>query len=145
MTVLVGFDGSEAAARALDRAAAEAGAAHERLVVLAVLEMPLDPRDPPQFGTVGDGTPETGPYAPPPPIVAILDDARERLAGTGVTAEYSWAPGAPARLIATTAEQVGARMIVVGHHHHGLLGRLIGADVAGDVRRSAECEVVVVE
>ena len=145
MTVLVGFDDSDAAARALERAAAEAGRSHERLVVLAVLEMPLDPRDPPQYGTAGDGTPDRGPFQAPPAITAVLDDARARLAGSGVTAEYAWAPGEPARLIASTAEQVGARMIVVGHHHHGFLSRLIGGDVAADVQRDAACEVVVVD
>src|SRR6202007_2043833 len=86
--------------RALEHAAAQAGATHRRLVVLAVLEMPLDPRDPRQFGTAGDGTPPSGPYETPPQIAAILADARTRLEGTGVSADYVWAPGGPARLLA---------------------------------------------
>ena len=51
MAILVGYDDSEASARALERAAAQAREHQQRLVVLAVLELPLDPRDPHQFGT----------------------------------------------------------------------------------------------
>ena len=145
MAILVGYDESDAAVRALEHAAARAAAAHRRLVVLAVLEMPLDPNDPPQFGTAGDGTPYLGPYETPPPIAAILEDARARLDGTGVSADYVWAPGDPARLIVDAAAQRRATTIVVGHHHHGMLARLFGSDVAAEVERLADCEVVVVD
>src|SRR5690606_7306433 len=93
MTVLVGYDESDASARALERAADEARRGGERLVVLAVLELPLDPRDPRQFGTAGDGTPETGPFPEPPAITELLAGARSRLDGSGVRADYVWAPG----------------------------------------------------
>jgi len=145
MTVLVGYDDSDAAARALARAAVEARAKAAPLVVLAVLELPLDPRDAHQFGTAGDGTPLTGPFPEPPQITEILATARTQLQDSGVRAEYVWAPGEPARLIVDVARERGAGMIVVGSHHHSLLGRLFGTDVAADVQRHAECEVVVVE
>jgi nucleotide-binding universal stress UspA family protein len=145
MSILVGYDDSDASGRALDRAADEARRTGQELVVLAVLEMPLDPRDPHQFGTAGDSTPITGPFEEPPAITEILDRARARLDGTGVKAEYFWAPGEPARLIVDSAEGRGASTIVVGHHHHGMLGRLFGTDVAADVQRNAGCEVIVVE
>ena len=145
MAILVGYDDSDASVRALDRAAERARQASQRLIVLAVLELPLDPRDPHQFGTAGDGTPITGPFAEPPAISEILDKARDRLEGTGVVVEYVWAPGEPARLIVDTAQGRGAQTIVVGHHHHGMLGRLFGTDVAADVERNASCEVVVVD
>ncbi len=99
MAILVGYDDSDASARALERAAAQARERQQRLVVLAVLEMPLDPRDPHQFGTAGDSTPLTGPFPEPPEITDILADARSKLEGTGVMADYVWAPGEPARLI----------------------------------------------
>jgi len=145
MTVLVGYDESEASERALARAAEEARHRNARLVVLAVLELPLDPRDPHQFGTAGDSTPLTGPFPEPPQITEILESARRRLEGTGVTADYAWAPGEPARLIVDVAEEHKASTIVVGTHHHSMLGRLFGTDVAADVQRHADCEVVVVE
>ena len=145
MSILVGYDESDASARALERAADEALSRSQRLIVLAVLELPLDPRDPHQFGTAGDGTPITGPFAEPPPITDLFADVRKRLEGTGVTADYVWAPGEPARLIVDIAKDRGASTIVVGHHHHSMLGRLFGTDVAADVQREASCEVIVVD
>jgi nucleotide-binding universal stress UspA family protein len=145
MSIVVGYDRSDAAVRALERAAAEAREAHVRLIVLAVLELPLDPRDPHQFGTAGDGTPITGPFPEPPEITETLDDARSRLEQAGVAAEYVWAPGEPARLIVDIAGERRASAIVVGHHHHGMLGRLFGTDVAADVEREADCTVIVVD
>jgi len=145
VSILVGYDESDASARALERAADEALSKSQRLIVLAVLELPLDPRDPHQFGTAGDGTPITGPFAEPPPITDLFADAQRRLEGTGVTADYVWAPGEPARLIVDIAKDRGASTIVVGHHHHSMLGRLFGTDVAADVQREASCEVIVVD
>jgi nucleotide-binding universal stress UspA family protein len=145
MTVLVGYDDSEAAARALARATVEARSRSAPLVVLAVLELPLDPRDAHQFGTAGDGTPVTGPFPEPPEITEILATARTQIEGAGVRADYVWAPGEPARLIVDVARERGADAIVVGHHHHSMLGRLFGTDVAADVQRHAECEVLVVD
>ncbi|HET6689264.1 MAG TPA: universal stress protein [Miltoncostaeaceae bacterium] len=145
MSILVGYDRSDASVRALERAAAEAREAHARLVVLAVLEMPLDPRDPRQFGTAGDGTPITGGFTAPPEITETLEDARSRLEHAGVAADYVWAPGEPARLIVDVAQERRAGAIVVGRHHHGMLGRLFGSDVAADVEREADCTVIVVD
>ncbi len=144
MTVVVGYDGSDGSERALSRAAVEAREHHERLVVLAVFEMPLDPRDPRNFGTPAD-EPRDGPLHAPPEVVEALDMAEERLGGAGVSVHYIWAPGEPANLIVNTARERKARLIVVGTHHHGFLSRVFGADVAGDVRREADCEVLVVE
>lgn len=145
MSIVVGYDRSEASVRALERAADEAREHHARLIVLAVLEMPLDPRDPRQFGTAGDGTPITGGFTPPPEITETLDDARERLEHAGVAADYVWAPGEPARLLVDVAKERKAKAIVVGHHHHGMLGKLFGGDVAADVQREADCAVIVVD
>ena len=52
--ILVGFDDSDAARRALDRAIAEARERNARLVVLSVFEMPLDPQVDRFFGTLDD-------------------------------------------------------------------------------------------
>ena len=38
-----------------------------------------------------------------------------------------------------------ATAIVVGRHHHGMLGRLFGSDVAADVERDADRAVIVVD
>ena len=52
--VLVGFDDSAAARRALERGIAEARARSTRLVVLSVFEVPLDPQVDRFYGTLDD-------------------------------------------------------------------------------------------
>jgi len=146
MTVVVGYDGSDGSGRALVRAADEAHAHHEPLVVLAVFELPLDPGDPRNFGTPAN-EPRDGPLHAPPQVVEALDKARREMTSShaNVSADYLWAPGEPANLIVETARERKARLIVVGTHHHGFLSRVFGADVVADVRREADCEVLVVE
>jgi nucleotide-binding universal stress UspA family protein len=144
MTVIVGYDASDGSERALARAVEEARGHQEPLVVLAVYELPLDPRDPRNFGTPAT-EPAGGPLHAPPDVVEVLDKARRELTHLGVGAEYLWAPGEPANLIVDTARERTARLIVVGAHHHGFFSRVFGADVAADVRREADCEVLVVE
>lgn len=144
-TILVGYDDSEQAHRALDRAIEEAKARHGHVTVLAVYEMPVDPRAPRAFGTEGDGTPLRGPFVPPPDVQAVLDTARERLEQAGVRGDYAWAPGEPGQLIVDVAKERSADLIVVGAHHHTFLDRLFGNDVARDVAKHAGCEVLIAE
>lgn len=144
-TILVGYDDSDSSRRALDRAVEEARSRHARLLVLAVLELPIDPNAPRAFGTMGDGAPVSGPYPEPPEITDVLDAARAHLDGTGVPAEYHWAPGEPAGLILSVAAERKVDLVVVGHHHHGFLSRMFGGDVAAEVQRHSGSEVIVVD
>jgi nucleotide-binding universal stress UspA family protein len=144
-TILVGFDDTGPSRAALARAAHEATTAHGELLVLAVLELPVDPLAPRAFGTAGDGEPLTGPFPEPPEITRVLEAAREALEGTGTRARYVWAPGDPAEIIIGAAKAHEADLIVLGEPHHGLLARLLGADVAADLRRQAGCEVLIAE
>jgi nucleotide-binding universal stress UspA family protein len=142
--ILVGYDGSSSANRALDRAITEARESHARITVLSVAEMPLDPDSPRYYGTLDDISPdEGGPFSPPPDVVAHLEDAREILAGAGIRADLTWAAGEPGHEIVETAKRVNARTIVLGEHHHGLLSKLFGGDVDGEVQREAGCSVIL--
>jgi hypothetical protein len=52
-----------------------------------------------------------------------------------------WTPS-----LATKAERWLHRRrssIVLGEHHHGLLGNLFGADVDAEVQREAGCDVIL--
>lgn len=142
--ILVGYDDSENARRALDRAVEEAHARPSRVTVLAVVEMPLNPDAPRNFGTLGDISEREGrPLEAPPAIVSQLEIARDRLAEAGLDAELRWAAGEPGRAIVDAARATKADVIVLGEHHHGFLSGLFGSDVAAEVRREAGCDVIV--
>ncbi len=144
-TIVVGFDASDAASRALDRAIDEARASQGQLVVVAVDEMPLNPEGPQNFGTLDDSPARMIPLVQPDELEPILSAARDRVEAAGVSADYLWAAGEPTEEILGAARERKADVIVLGAHHHGFFGRLFGADVAGGIRREADCDVLVVE
>jgi nucleotide-binding universal stress UspA family protein len=144
-TFVVGFDASEAASRALDRAIEEAREAHGRVVVVTVDEMPLNPEGPQNFGSLDDNPVDMIPLVEPPELEPLLAAARARVDAAGIPADYLWAAGEPAGEILAVAREQKADAIVLGAHHHGLFGRLLGQDVAAGVRREADCDVLVVE
>src|SRR5262245_9293962 len=142
--ILVGYDGSDGGKRALDRAIAEAHESRGRITVLSVSNMPLDLDVPRNFGTLGDISAREGEaLQAPPEVVAHLTEAGERLAAAGLEANLMWTPGNPGHAIVETAKEIRAHVIVLGEHHHGLLGNLFGADVDAEVQREAGCEVIL--
>jgi nucleotide-binding universal stress UspA family protein len=144
-TIVVGYDGEEPAERALDRAIEEARRSGARLLVVAVAEMPLNPEGPQNFGTLDDSPARMIPLVEPPELEPVFAEARERIEAAGLTADYAWAAGEPADAIVGEARDRKAELIVIGSHHGGLFSRLLGADVAAEVKRTAGCEVVVVD
>jgi nucleotide-binding universal stress UspA family protein len=144
-TIVVGFDGAEPAHRALDRAIEEARTARAQLVVIAVAEMPLNPEGPQNFGTLDDTPARMIPLVEPSELEPVLAAAKERVEAAGLTGEYVWAAGEPASAIVGAARERGAKLIVIGSHHHGLLARVLGPDVATEVKRDAGCDVLVAD
>jgi nucleotide-binding universal stress UspA family protein len=144
-TIVVGYDDADAAKRALDRAIEEAQAKNAKLVVVTVLELPLDPEGPQNFGTLDDSPARMIPLVVPDELEPVLAHARDRVAGAGVTADFLWAAGDPANVIVDVARDRQASLVVVGSHHHGFLAKLVGQDVAAEVKRHAGADVVVVE
>jgi nucleotide-binding universal stress UspA family protein len=142
-TIVVGYDGAAPASRALDRAIEEARAARAQLLVVAVAEMPLNPEGPQNFGTLDDTPARMIPLVEPAELEPVLAEARDRVDAAGLTAEFVWAAGEPADAIVGAARERGAALIVIGSHHHGLLARVLGPDVATQVRRDAGCDVIV--
>jgi nucleotide-binding universal stress UspA family protein len=144
-TIVVGYDAGEPAKRALDRAIADAKASHGRLVIVSVEAMPLDPYSPPTFGTLDDSPANVLPVVEPDDLRLLTDEAVARADAEGVPAEFVWAVGDPGRTIVDAARDKHATKIIVGTHHHNLLQRLFGEDVAAAVQREATCDVIVVE
>ena len=136
-TIVVGYDESEGARRALARAAELAAAFDAKLVVTSVARMlsgmmagrgvgPIDPVDPPELHR------------------QELEHAAAFLADRGIEAEYELAVGDPAAEILELAERRGADLIVVGTHQPGMIERLLIPSVSGTVQRKATCDVLVV-
>ncbi len=143
--ILVAYDDSEDARRALEEAITEAHAKRSHITVLAVAEMPLDPQAPRAYGTAGDIAAWEGKaLQAPPEVIESLTAARDRLTATRLKADLVWAAGEPGAAIVDAARAARASVIIMGEHHHSFLGRLFGADVAAQVRRHADCEVLVV-
>jgi nucleotide-binding universal stress UspA family protein len=143
--IVVGYDGEDAADRALERAIEEARSAHAKLVVVAVSEMPLNPEGPQNFGTLDDSPARMIPLVEPADLGPVFEEARERIDRAGVRADYVWAAGEPSNAIVAAARDHNARLVVLGSHHHSWLSRLAGGDVAAQVKRDAGCDVLVVE
>jgi nucleotide-binding universal stress UspA family protein len=142
--ILVGYDGTEAGKAALERAIEEARSTHDKITVLSVVNMPLEPDAPRNFGTLDDIAPGEGaPLSAPPDVVEHLREARGILGESGLDADLMWAAGNPAHEIVESAKQIKARVIVIGRHHHGLLSDLMGGDVDTNVRHEAGCEVIL--
>ncbi len=143
-TILIGYDDSEGADRALDHAIAEAASSGDSLVVVSVFEMLFDPEGPQNFGNLNESA-EMIPLVEPAELEPIFAKARARVDAAGIQADYVWAVGNAADKIAATARDREARVVVLAAHHHGFLSRLIGTDVAAEVERELGTGVVVVD
>jgi nucleotide-binding universal stress UspA family protein len=156
-TIVVGFDGSEAATRALERAAELAEALSARLVVVSVErsavaapvvepEAALAPSPLAAAIASGQMPRETGPAQPEPEELARrrLEQARMVLTRRRVEAEYVAELGSAAERLLEIAAEREADLLVVGSPHHGLLERLLARPVDEAVARRANRDVLLV-
>lgn len=145
-TIVVGYDGKQQSEPALAKAIEAAKADRGTVVVVVVEYMPVEPNVPSRYGfdpTEPDNLREPG-DEPPPSLKPILAQAGERLDGADVQSIYVWGAGDPARVIVDAANLHDADTIMIGPDHHGFFGRLFGDDVEAEVKRQADCDVVVV-
>jgi nucleotide-binding universal stress UspA family protein len=130
-TIVVAYDDTGPARRALRQAATLARALDASLVVATVVQLDEahalveEPEAPPEAG-------------------AILARARALLEQDGVAAVYQSAIGDPADSIVEVAERNGADLIVVGTRDPGPIQRMFGYSVSQGVLRRARCNVLVV-
>jgi nucleotide-binding universal stress UspA family protein len=156
--IVVGYDGSEAAERALGRAAEVAEAFSARLLVVSVggstyAATPTAMADfatAPVLGPVAPGgtvpPPEATTAAPEPDELARrqLEQARTALAGRSIDVDYVVELGDPAERLLDLADARDADLIVVGSREHGLLERLLSRPVDESVARRSERDVLLV-
>ncbi len=130
--IVIGYDGSDAARRALERVPELVGEQSEVTVVTAV----------PTTVT------SLGPRPPDPAEVEEqrrkLEEAWEALRRRGIRARSVERAGDPAERIVEEAERVDADLIVVGTHGKGLPRRLLLGSVSEKVLRTAHRDVLVV-
>jgi nucleotide-binding universal stress UspA family protein len=144
-TVLLATDGSDLATDALRRAVDLLGRNH-RFVTLAVV--------PPAFVPTASLSPmEVHPTLVDPMLEQELEqeqraasdeDVHELDALLGITAEHLVETGEPGPTICEVAERVGAEVVVVGSHGHGLLQRVLMGSVSTHVLHHAPCPVLVI-
>ena len=132
-TIIVGYDESDPAKRALERAAELAGRFDAKVIVTSVAP-----------ALVGHRLGPTDPVDPPDEHRRQLADAAAFLADRDVDAEVDLALDDPANHIVRLAEQRGGDLIVIGTHEPNLLERVLGLSVSGRVERKAHCDVLIV-
>lgn len=116
--IVVGFDGTDGARRALDAAAQLVGYGSTLTVV-----------------TVG---------ARPEPATVALGEAREHLLERLVAATYVLRRGEPAAELVSAASELDADLIVVGRRGGPNGGGASPGSVSADVVQRAACDVLVV-
>jgi nucleotide-binding universal stress UspA family protein len=134
-TIAVGYDGTEASERALERAGDIALAFGSRVILTSVSSV--------MTGTSRGGG-SVDPTDPPSEHEALLGSAKGKLAERGVSAETVLGVGDPAEAIVQLAEEQGADLIVVGTREPGFFERVLGHSVSASVQRHARCDVLIV-
>ncbi len=131
--ILVGYDKTPPAERALERAAELAKKFEAEVTVASIAGVlhgrgvgPIDPVDPPSLHELQ------------------LQHAKKKLAELGVEAETVSGLGDPATALVVIAEEREVDMIVVGTHGRPGLGRLLLGSVSDDVEHKARCDVLIV-
>jgi nucleotide-binding universal stress UspA family protein len=135
-TILVAYDDTEPARRALDRAATLAQAFGSRVLVTSIAALHYSsPRLTLTVRERGEGI--AGREEDLQQAQAILEER-------GIPAETLAARGDPATAIARLAEEHDVDLVVVGSRELGALQRLLGQSVSQAVSRRVRCDLLIV-
>lgn len=150
-TVVVGYDGTAPAERALQRAVEYARAFAAKVVVVSVAAPQpfVEAGAPGAFGLLPY---YAYPAGDPVRVVErneeLWEQHREHVqrlfAGAGLQVEFAGVAGEPGQELVDAAEQHQAALIIVGTREPGFLERLLGGSVSQDVARRARCDVLIV-
>lgn len=129
-TVVVGYDGSRAARRALLRAAEAAWPGGHVVVVTATRQPEAVAIEPDMRPTVTDPS-------------RLLEEAAARLAGRGLHVSTRVEEGDPAEALAQTARELHAALIVVGARGDSYLTRALRGSVSEKLIARAPCDLLI--
>ncbi len=133
--IVLGYDESDSAKRALERAAQLARAFDSELIVTSVA---------PIMTSMGRSAGPVDPTDTPADHIEELKHARTYLDGEGVKADYLPGLGQPADTIAELARERDADLIVLGTHEPSAIARLFGQSVSDSVAHKVHCDVLIV-
>lgn len=137
-TIVVGFDDTDAARRALARGIVLARNSNARLVVASVSRVLPS-------GAAAHGLGPSDPADPPDAHQKSLDHARVVVSAEGLDeAEYVLREGPAADALVGIAEERNADLIVVGTRAPGFVDRLLHGSVSQSVARHANCDLLIV-
>jgi len=132
--ILVAYDASEAATKALD-IALDLGHKYDSAIKVLAVARPPELGDDVETAAVLENSRKHYQHA--------LRPVRERLAASGLRHVAEVGSGHPAEHILITAEQWEANLIVLGHRGKGLMGRWLLGSVAKQVMHHAACAVLI--
>lgn len=136
--ILVGVDGSEGAAKAVDKAIELARAFDARLTIAAILEPIVGMTD--TFVLEPVGLPEGALAA----AQEHLDEGTRRAAAAGLTAETTIGMGAAGDALVALAKERGEELVVVGSRGRGAIARAVLGSVSDRVAHTATVPVLIV-
>lgn len=133
-TIVVGYDETEPAKRALARAAEFAAAFGSEVIVTSVAPVLVGAHE---MGAID-------PINPPEVYREDLENAEAFLSEHGIEGRYEMAVGDPAKAIVDLADASEADLIIVGTREPSLVTTILGLSVSGAVKRKAHCDVLTV-
>jgi nucleotide-binding universal stress UspA family protein len=133
--ILVAYDASDSARRALDRAADLAEKFGSEVFVTSVA--PLTVSSPRSAGPVD-------PVDSPARHAEELEEAKTQLQGRGIDAQIVLATGEPAGAIGLLADERDVDLVVVGTREPGLVDRILRHSVSREVARRVHRDLLIV-
>jgi len=133
-TIVLGYDESLEAGRALEKTAELAKALGAKVIVTSIA---------PVMHLAGRGIGPYDPADPPELHRSLARDGTAILAEHGIDAKAVTGLGDPGDAIVGLADREGADLIVLGMSHHPHLSRILGS-VSEDVAHHAHCDVLLV-
>ena|SRR6185295_6086092 len=133
--ILIAYDHTESARRALEHGAKLANAFGSQVIVTSVA--PLLVGSPRATGPID-------PLDPPAKHIEELEAARDLLSEQGIEAELLPATGDPAGAIVMIADERDVDLVIVGTREPGLVERIMRHSVSAEVARRVHRDLLIV-